>query len=137
MMAVDELDRPVWNALRSRQAGLAIGEARARRFAPEYGVFAAALDASPASQAALAALLPAGGEIWLVEAGIVPPPPGLTQRSASLCHQMVARAVTPDTAEMAFVDLEERDAPEMHALATLTVPGPFFARTHRLGRASG
>jgi predicted GNAT family acetyltransferase len=137
MMAVDELDRPVWNALRSRQAGLAIGEARAWRFAPEYGVFAAAADGSAASQAALAALLPAGGEIWLVETAAVPPPPGFVLRSASLCHQMVARAVTPDTADVAFVDLEESDAPEMHALATLTVPGPFFARTHRLGQFVG
>ena len=137
MMAADELDRPVWNALTSRQAGLAIGAGRARRFAPEYGVFAAASDGSPASQAALASLLPAGGEIWLVETASVPLPLGLAQRSASLCHQMVARAVTPNTAEMAFVDLAESDAPEMHALAALTVPGPFFAQTHRLGQFVG
>ncbi|HVK42142.1 MAG TPA: GNAT family N-acetyltransferase, partial [Phenylobacterium sp.] len=29
------------------------------------------------------------------------------------------------------------DAPQMLALATLTAPGPFFARTHQLGRFVG
>jgi hypothetical protein len=38
------LDRPVWAALKGRQAGIALGDARALRFAPDYGLFAAAAD---------------------------------------------------------------------------------------------
>ncbi|HZW15484.1 MAG TPA: GNAT family N-acetyltransferase, partial [Brevundimonas sp.] len=34
---------------------------------------------------------------------------------------------------VAFEPLGESDAAEMLALATLTVPGPFFEKTHRLG----
>ena len=66
MTAPHPLDRPVWGALTSRQAGLALGDARAVRYAPEYGLFAAAADASPESLAALAALVPEEGEIALV-----------------------------------------------------------------------
>src|SRR3546814_18415620 len=48
------LDRPVWSALTTRQAGFAIGDAGAVRFDPEVAVFAAATDAAPQSLAALA-----------------------------------------------------------------------------------
>lgn len=37
------LDRPVWSALTSRQTAVARGDARALRFAPPYGIFAAAV----------------------------------------------------------------------------------------------
>ena len=40
------LDRPVWSALTSRQAPLALGDARALRFDPDYALFAAAADDS-------------------------------------------------------------------------------------------
>jgi predicted GNAT family acetyltransferase len=52
--------------------------------------------------------------------------------------QMSAEALTPPEAQDGPADYEiiplgDADAPEMLALATLTQPGPFFARTHRLG----
>jgi len=61
-------------------------------------------------------------------------PSGLAVASEALCHQMIAPALTPG-AEPAFevVPLTEDDAPQMFALAMLTKPGPYFARTHRLG----
>jgi predicted GNAT family acetyltransferase len=36
-----------------------------------------------------------------------------------------------------IVTLTDEDAPEMLALATLTEPGPFFARTHAMGTFIG
>jgi predicted GNAT family acetyltransferase len=48
------------------------------------------------------------------------------------CVQMVAEAQLPP-ADIAFEPLGDRDAVEMLELATLTEPGPFFARTHELG----
>ncbi len=45
------LDRPVWSALTTRQAALALGDGRAVRLAPEYGLFAAAADASAEARA--------------------------------------------------------------------------------------
>jgi predicted GNAT family acetyltransferase len=48
--------------------------------------------------------------------------------------QMAAERLTSaDAAEFEIVPLTEADAPQMLALATLTEPGPFFARTHQLG----
>ena len=69
------LDRPIWNALTTHQADLAQGDARALRFAPEFGLFAAAADVGPDSLAALAALVPAPGGLALVEAQTPPPVP--------------------------------------------------------------
>src|SRR5678816_4111596 len=70
------LDRPVWNALTTRQAGLALGDARAVRFAPEYGLFAAAADDAPENLAALATLVPEQGGVAVVEAREPPVVPG-------------------------------------------------------------
>jgi predicted GNAT family acetyltransferase len=131
------LDRPVWNALVSRQAELARGDGPALRFDPDYGFFAAAVDASPASLAALAALAPVGGEVAMVEADPWPSVPGV----ASVPHavaQMICRGLTPSTlSDLEIEALTEADAPQMRELAALTKPGPFFSRTHRLGAFIG
>lgn len=127
------LDRPVWNALTTRQAHIAEGDARALRFAPDYGLFAATADTSDASLAALSALIPTEGQIWIVEAEDSPPPPGAIVIHQSGLHQMIAPAITPAQPAFTIEPLTEEDAPAMQALAALTEPGPFFARTHRLG----
>jgi predicted GNAT family acetyltransferase len=107
------------------------------RFDPDFGLFAASADRSPDSLAALAALVPLEGAIGLVEPDEPPVPPGMTLVSSALCHQMVALAVTARATGFPIVPLTDSDAPEMLALATLTRPGPFFARTHRLGQFVG
>ena len=131
-MTAHPLDRPVWNALTSRQAELAQGDARAWRLDAAYGPFAAAADDTPASLAALARLVPPDGELWLVEAEAVPPP-GVTLARTALLNQMVAPAIAPASPAFAIEPLSEADAPAMLALATLTEPGPFRSRTHALG----
>jgi predicted GNAT family acetyltransferase len=137
MEPIHPLDRPAWSALTTRQAPLAIGNSRALRFDPDYGLFAAAADGTPESLAALAALAPAEGAIGLVEPGPPPVPPGVALVSSALCHQMIAQSITPRPACFPLIPLTDADAPEMLALATLTRPGPFFARTHRLGQFVG
>ncbi len=102
------------------------------RFAPEYGPFAAAADTSADSLTALIALVPAQGGLAIVETGELSPPPGMEARSA-VCHQMIAEKLTPGEPTFSFEPLTEADAAEMLALATLTRPGPFAARTNRLG----
>lgn len=135
MPADHPLDRPVWNALTTRQAPLALGDGLAVRFAPDYGVFAAAADASPASLAALLALVPEKAPVVVIEAEPPPPVPGTAVQSGAVLWQMAAEGLTPAGAEPDFeiLPLGEADAPEMLALARLTQPGPFFARTHQLG----
>jgi predicted GNAT family acetyltransferase len=131
------LDRPVWNALSTRQTHHAQGSPAALRLAPTIGVFAAAASTTPDHLNALAALAPPGGQIWLVENESFPIPPGLQTISAALCHQMRLDTLTPAKTAITAEPLTEADAPAMLALATLTRPGPFFARTHMLGRFIG
>lgn len=127
------LDRPVLSALTgARQAYLALGDDRAMRFDPAYALFAVARDDAPESVSALAALIPDGGVVGLVEAGEVPLPTGVAARQAA-CVQMAAQSLTAGGPDMAFETLGDADAAEMLALATLTEPGPFFEKTHRLG----
>lgn len=127
------LDRPVWSALTSRQAHVALGDARALRFDPDYALFAAAADDSPEATAALGALNISPNGLGLVEAGDMPLPPGAVVRASAACVQMVATSLNGGGKTVAFEPLGEADAAEMLALATLTVPGPFFEKTHRLG----
>jgi ribosomal protein S18 acetylase RimI-like enzyme len=136
--AAHPLDHPVWNALTTRQAGLAVGGPRARRMAPEYGPFGAAADGSAEALAALAALPVAGG-LALVEAAPGALPDEATLVQAGPLNQMIAETpvAPPEPRGFEIVALGEADADEMQALAALTRPGPFAAATHRLGRFLG
>lgn len=127
------LDRPVWSALTSGQAHLALGDARALRIDPAYGLFAAAADTSPESTGALGRLNVSPNGMGLVEAGDMPVPTGAVVRSRAACVQMVAASLNAGGKDVDFEPLGEADAAEMLALATLTAPGPFFEKTHRLG----
>ncbi|HEV2532578.1 GNAT family N-acetyltransferase [Phenylobacterium sp.] len=129
------LDRPIWTSLATRQGGLGLGDARARRFHPDYAMFAAAADRSEASRAALTELVRVHGEAALVEADEPDVPPRLAVASHAVLLQMAA-----DPAELKILTpgfdhqpLTDDDGPQMLALATLTKPGPFYARTHQLG----
>lgn len=127
------LDRPVWNALTGRWSAFARGDARALALETDYGPFAAAADDSAESQAALAALVPAGGVLWIVETEPQQPPPGSVAARTALLYQMAAPTISPGRTDFPIEQLGDDDADEMRALATLTEPGPFLARTHKFG----
>lgn len=133
-MSAHILDRPAYAALTGRQSHLAVRQGGALRMHPDFGLFAATVDESPESLTALGELVRAQGSVGLVEPAAPPPVPGTEVVSSALCLQMVAEAVAP-AREAAFdmLPLGDGDAAEMLALATLTKPGPFFARTHQLG----
>ena len=111
------LDRPVWSALTSRQAHLAVGGARAKRLAPGYGIFAAVADESSESWAALRAINPPDGGLMLMEVGDIALPPDVPVAQRGLGVQMVADAITPGGREPEFAELGDADAAEMLALA--------------------
>lgn len=126
------LDRPVWAALTTRQAGLGMGDDRARRYRPEINVFAASADGSGDGLAGLAT-----GTVGTVERAPLGSVPGLALQKAAIVNQMVAMT-SPDLDKgFAPVPLGAADAAEMLALATLTQPGPFSAETWRMGRFVG
>ncbi len=132
------LDRPVWSALTGAQAPLSIRQGAALRYDPQIGLFAAIPDVSPASLADLCALVAAHGEVALVEPDAPPPVQGCEVVSEALCWQMVAHApVAIPPVAFEVLDLAPADAAEMLALATLTKPGPFFARTPQISQFIG
>lgn len=139
MTPAHPLDRPVWSMLNGRQAHLAAGDARAVRIDRDYGVFGAAADTGTAAQAALAALVPDDGEIWIVEGERWPVPDGLREVKRAVLAQMVAEGAPPSPrdGEPAILPLGDDDAPEMTALADHAKPGPWGPKTHRYGAFFG
>lgn len=130
------LDRPAWTALQTTQRHLAQGEGAALRYDGDYAIFAATGDHAPASLAALGALIGATGPAIVLEKASLPSVPGARVAKYRAGVQMVAEALNPG-AGIAFLELGDADAAEMLALATLTEPGPYFRRTHRLGNFIG
>lgn len=133
------LDRPVWASLSTHLAAWAEGNALALRFQRDVNAFAStADDTSPQAARALAELVRPGEQVYIVQ---VPPfvaPPGLVTVKAAPALQMVAGAGLEAADGMDGVaELGDADAAEMVALAQLTRPGPFMARTHRMGRYLG
>lgn len=138
MHAPNPLDRPVWASLTTHHAPLAVGGALARRFLPEYNVFASPREESEAALAALSALAAPGERVCLIQAPPVALPPGLILEKSLQGVQMVAaRRLSEQAGAEPILTLGEADATEMFALAQLTEPGPFAARTHTLGRFFG
>jgi predicted GNAT family acetyltransferase len=76
--------------------------------------------------------------VFLLQVPAILIPPGLVEVRAGKGVQMVAtRSMTVETTCSDIVTLGDEDAPEMLALAELTEPGPFLARTHTMGTFLG
>lgn len=134
---MDPLDRPIWAALSTSQQARSLGDARARRYLPDIGPLAAAVDDGPESLADLGRLVNAFGDVGLLQVGPAPVPPGCREIDRAAAVQMVAGAGLPPLADDGIVRLGEADVAEMLDLATLTRPGPFAARTATLGTFLG
>lgn len=131
------LDRPIWNALHTRQAPLALGGPLAMKFVPEIAAFADTQDDGDASLAALADLIPEDGAVYLVRADEHPLPTGTYAEKTAIAVQMIAESFVATPHPEGIAPLGPADVPEMMALTALTEPGPFFTRTHELGQFWG
>jgi len=132
------LDRPVWAALTTRQAGFDPVGVLARRFPVEVSPLAAMQDDAPESVEALAARIPAGDDIAFLERTVPPPPSGVEATIGGVCLQMLLQdGFKGGASSTPLVALGDADASDMLALALLTKPGPFRARTHTMGRFMG
>src|SRR5579872_3338293 len=105
MTPLHPLDRPVWAALTTRQAHLAMGDRRAVRFPPAFGPFGAAVDQSAEGLAALAALVAPGDGLVIAEPEEGSTPPTLAVVMRAVGHQMVAESVTPREPAFAILPL--------------------------------
>jgi predicted GNAT family acetyltransferase len=132
------LDRPVWASLASFHARLSIGGPLARRYASDVNLFASARDDTQPALAALAALVQDTEQVYLLQVPAILVPPGVVALKQAKGVQMVARRSFQALAgKEQIVRLSDADAPEMLALAKLTEPGPFRARTHEMGTFIG
>jgi GNAT superfamily N-acetyltransferase len=132
---MDPLDRPVWNALTTEQARLAVVTGAAVRMDPDYGPFAAARDTSAEALAALAATLQGPDDrIGVVEREAWPVPEGTRVLGGGDLVQMIYDGPPPEQPDDPRIKrLGERDAKAMAALAHATEPGPWGSKTHRYG----
>ena len=152
------LDNPIWNALSTDHAPLALGDGRARRYPPEIGPLSGISDQSEASYAALAKLA-VEYPVVLFSLDPIRPPHGWTELRTGPLVQMIrdesSRAPsfaiaspsprvgnhepsrTPVPAGETLRQLTPADSPAMVALAELTEPGPFRLRTIELGNFYG
>jgi predicted GNAT family acetyltransferase len=136
---VHPLDRPVWSSLSTAHEALSLGDTRARRYLPDVNRFASARDDDHEALAALAALVADGEQVYQLQVPAIAVPPGLAVVKRAGGVQMVAEVAVAagGESESDIMPLDDDDAQEMVALATLTQPGPFLARTHRMGRFVG
>jgi len=127
------LDRPIWSALQTDHADLALRLGRAWRYPATIGPFAAAADLSKESMDDLARMPVADEMIALFEPDDIPIPKGMTSLGYFSLHQMVAGKRLPLLHDPKVSDLTEADVPAMMELADLAKPGPFSLEAQRLG----
>jgi len=131
------LDNPIYNALGTDQAGLALTSGQARRFPGYIGPLAGIPDQSAQSFADLRQLADDGHTIalFLVNPPIIPADWTLIRGALMdqmVCLQPSAQPRQP-LQDAVMRQLTPCDAPAMVALAKLTEPGPFHLRTIELG----
>jgi len=121
------LDNPVWSALTTHQAGLALVDGMARRFPPEMTVFGALALSLPPAWQALSRL--AKAPVGLYSTAPLQPPPGWRVTRHIELLQMIAEdgpvgpviprpAATPQVVELGPADMNE-----MSTLYAATRPG--------------
>lgn len=114
-----------------------MGGARARRFASDIGPLAGARDDDPESLAALGELVPENETLVLLQADPIVLPASVRATTIAEGVQLVLAELVETPRDPRIVPLGPEDAPAMLALAALTKPGPFAARTPTLGEFFG
>jgi hypothetical protein len=130
------LDSPIWSALNSRQAHLALGSKLAKRYPKDMAAVAAVASPEPAAFAELATLIEAGEAVYLTGAELSDIesqlPSSLKVKHQTSSIQMVySPPVRVPGSEKGISILSKADIPEMLALISLAHPGPFLAHTYQ------
>jgi predicted GNAT family acetyltransferase len=130
------LDNPIWHATTSTQRAMARQHGLAARYEADISPLAALREPGREALEDLRTLARPGEELWLLTDGPLDLPPCWYEVRSRYIDQMVADGGCERPAP-ACLTLGEADAPEMAALVELTKPGPFLARTGRMGAYLG
>ena len=128
------LDNPIWSALTTGHAQLALESGSARRYPSDIGPLSGLLAPTPEAFADLAAIIPEGdiAVLFLAEKPEIPAGWQIVRDGTliqMICPNIPDQPKIPDP----VLPMQPADFPEMAALAALTEPGPFRANTASLG----
>jgi len=126
------LDNPVWHALATQHAGLAIRSPGAAKYPSAVAPFAAVMDATAHAAAQVTGLI--ADDDWAYFVGMAPPAPaGWTLRRQKPVLQMVCGARVPEVPGPKIMQLGAAQRADMLALTALVFPGFFRERTLEMG----
>jgi predicted GNAT family acetyltransferase len=138
----DIFTNPFWHALKTEQAGIAIGSGLARRYPANIIPFAALKETTPQAMTALRDLMESGETIYVI-ADQLPAIQGIEHLKQLPCLQMHFPAKTTSDLPLSQSDVAQLralnavDVPAMVALTNVAFPGFFRSRTCQLGRYYG
>jgi predicted GNAT family acetyltransferase len=143
-LSADEivLDNPIWYSLTACHSALAIGAdvgaGLARRYPTDIGPLAAFREPTVEAYSDLAKMIPEDDHAVLLFESTPSIPAGWQVLREAVIVQMICRTVPEEFSLGTVIEpLGPADFPEMVALASLTEPGPFRARTAELGKFIG
>ena len=135
-MAPHALDNPVWHALTTQHAGLAITADGAARYPAAIVPFAGIGEPSVRAAHQLTSLIDDAESVFIV--GVAPePPPGWRLEPQKPVLQMVCTARPAEVPGPPVTTMGEDEAGDMIALTDLVFPGFFRARTLLMGAYYG
>jgi ribosomal protein S18 acetylase RimI-like enzyme len=136
--AMHMLDNPAWYALKTHQADVAIGTDLAKRYPVDMAPFVALANASEAAFAELAQIVLPGERLVLRGFELPPEVPGWVIHQRKMIVQMISgQPITEIASDEPILTLTDADVPDMLRLVEEAKPGPFLARTNRLGTYLG
>lgn len=126
------LDNPIWHALATQHAGLAITADGAAKYPPAVAPFGAVAEATMRAADQLTSVVTGGESIYLV--GVAPPEPhGWLLKRCKPMLQMVCHARVPEIAGPPVTPMTAAQCDDMLALTALVFPGFFRQRTLEMG----
>ncbi len=135
-MAAHPLDNPVWQALVTEHAGLALTADGAARYPAAIVPFAAIGAPSPRASNQLTSLVDDAESVFVV--GVAPePPPGWQLEPRKPVLQMVCRTRAADVPGPPVTTMTAAQVTDMLALTDLVFPGFFRPRTLEMGSYIG
>ncbi len=135
-MPAHALDNPVWHALATQHAGLAITADGAARYPAAIVPFAGTAEPSPRAADQLTSLVEDGESVYVV--GVAPaPPPGWQLEPKKPVLQMVCPARPPEVPGPQIRTMGADQVADMIELTDLVFPGFFRPRTLEMGSYVG